>query len=161
LKTPNRKAVNFRIVGRNLPGLKFGVSTGALVDREPVYLGIQRDARVVDLVPGDAPEAVFNFPVDVVSDSKGDLDFRGPFVHGDRGKRFLYLSWGELDADGSFEMFRRAKLLLSRIGPEDLTRALSSPTTPEVEVTIDLTDEGGGPICGRVPGEKLDWRVLR
>ena len=53
-------------------------------------------------------------------------------------------------------MFRRAKLLLSAIGPEDLIRALSSPTTPEVEVTIDLTDEGGGPICGRVPGEKLD-----
>jgi Family of unknown function (DUF5990) len=160
LKTPSKKAVNFRIVGRNLPGRRFDVSAGALVDRGPVYLGIQRDARVIDLVAGDAPEAVFNFPVDVVSGSTDGLDFRGPFVHGGRGKRFLYLSWGEIGADGSFAMFRRAKLPLSTLESGDLIRSLSSPDTPEVECDIDLTDEKGGPICGSVAAPRLDWRVL-
>jgi hypothetical protein len=149
--------LNFRIIGRNLPGLKFGRSAGALVDGEPVYLGIQRKAEVIDLVPGDAPLAVFNFPVDVLSSSEG-LDFRGPFVHGDRGKRFLYLSWGELGADGSFSMFRRAKLPLSAIKPEDIARS-SSAAAPAVECTLDLTDESGGPMCGTTVAQRISWRV--
>jgi hypothetical protein len=160
LKTPNRKTVNFRIIGRNLPGLRFTRSAGALVDREQVYLGIQRGAQATDLVPGDAPHAVFSFPVEVLASPAGDLDFREPFVHGERGKRFLYLSWGTLGTDGSFAMFRRAKLLLSTIRPVDLIRSLSaSPTAPEVEGTVDLTDESGGPVCGRVDPQRLNWRV--
>jgi len=61
-------------------------------------------------VPGDAPEAVFTFTIDAVTGDDGQIDFRGPFVHGKRGARFLYLSWGERFPDGRLQMFRRAKL---------------------------------------------------
>jgi hypothetical protein len=156
--------LKFRIVGHRLPGLKFGMSAGAMIDREPVYLGIQRNSEVIDLVRGDAPRAVFEFAVDVVSGSDDGLDFRGPFVHGDKGKRFLYLSWGEVGADGGFSMFRRAKLPLSAIESKDLIGSLSSPLSAAepvvVEGTLDLTDEGGGPICAAVLPPKINWRVL-
>lgn len=160
MKVTIKTIVNFRIVGHKLPGLKFGTSAGAMIDREPVYLGIQRKDQVIDLVPGDATRAVFNFPVDVVSDSSGDLDFRGPFVHGRRGKRFLYLSWGELDADGSFSMFRRAKLPLWKIESGEIAGSLPSAALPVVEGTLDLTDEKGGPICGTAVAQTISWRVL-
>jgi uncharacterized protein DUF5990 len=157
-RTPIRRTVGFRVVGTNLPGLKYGRSAGALVDREPVYVGMQRKREVVGLVPGDAPRAVFDFAVDVISGPGEGLDFRGPFVHGEKGSRFVYLSWGGLGADGGFTMFRRAKLHLSAIAPRELARLLDSEA-PVVEGSLDLTDDGGGPICGGAASEKLRWQV--
>jgi hypothetical protein len=98
--------------------------------------------------------------VDVISSPGDYLGFRGPFVHGEKGMRFVYLSWGELGADGGFSMFRRAKLHLSAIDPGDLAESLDSDA-PAVEGSLDLTDDGGGPICGSAASEKLRWRVLR
>jgi hypothetical protein len=157
---PIKKTVRFRVVGTRLPGLKYSRSAGALADREPVYVGIQRGREVVDLVPGDAPRAVFNFAVDVTSSPNDVLDFRGPFVHGEKGRRFVYLSWGELGADEGFSMFKRAKLHLSAIEPADLVRSLDSDA-PGVEGSLELTGDDGGPICGSIVSEKLDWRVVR
>jgi len=158
LKTPNRKTLEFRVVGHKLPGLRYDRSAGAQVDREPVYVGIQRKNEVIDLVRGDASRAAFNFPVDVEWDSKA-LDFRGSFVFGVKGKRFVYLSWGEVSADGTFTMFRRAKLHLSLIKKRDVMKALSSTASPTVEGAIDLTDDEGGPLCGTVTARLIKWRV--
>jgi hypothetical protein len=130
-----------------------------MVDREPVYVGIQKGNQVIALVPGDAPRVVFDFPVDVMSSSREGLDFRGPFVHGDRGKRFLYLSWGEVGENGRFSMFRRAKLPLSAIDAKHMVRSLSS-TSLVVEGTLNLTDDKEGPICGTAVARVLDWKVL-
>ena len=47
----------------------------------------------------------------VVAD--GGVDLRGPAVHGRKGERFLYLTWGDVGADDSFAMFRRAKLMIA------------------------------------------------
>ena len=79
------------MIGKNLPGLEFTVSQGALVDRKSIYLGIQRKDEAVDLVRGDAARAVFQLSVDVIENGRKDLEFRGPFVHARRGKEFLYL----------------------------------------------------------------------
>ena len=58
--------------------------------------------------------------------------------------RFVYLTWGNVGADGSFAMFRRAKLMLADIEP--------FITTAEEKITasIDLTDDCGGPRCARL-----------
>ena len=125
------------------------------MDREPVYLGIQRKNEVIDLVPGDATKAVFNFTVDVTP----GLDFSGPFVHGSKGKKFLYLSWGELSDSGKFSMFRRATLFLSEINQKDLKAALSASGFTRIEAKIDLTDDKGGPLCARVASSKINWQV--
>jgi Family of unknown function (DUF5990) len=151
------RILNLRIVGRDLPGIRFTKSQGALVHREPVYVGIQKKDEVIELFRGDAPQAVFNFSVEAIPDSKNGYDFRGPFVHGRKGDRFLYLSWGVVDKKGSFEMFRRAKIRFDGIDKRDLKRALSN-SNRLVEGTIALT-EGGGPLCGSYDSRRLKWRV--
>src|SRR4051794_40660058 len=98
--------LNMQIVGQNLPGRRFD-------GYQAVHLGIQRRSEVIDLVPGDAAQAIFALTVGAVVDGTGGIDFRGPYVHGKRGERFVYLSWGDLADDGTFTMFRRAKLHLS------------------------------------------------
>lgn len=153
--------IEFQIIGEKLPGIKFSKSVGALVDREPVYLGIQKKDEVIDLVPGNARQAKFKFPITIQIDTDGNLDFRGPFVHGMKGYRFLYLSWGKIGADGNFEMFRRAKLPLTAIDTAQLKSAISSTTETVVEGRLELTDDKGGPICARVADNKIRWQVRR
>jgi len=137
-----------RIVGDRLPGLRFG-------EAQAVHVGVQRRAEVVDLVPGDAERAVFDLAVDLVAAPDGGRDFRGPFVHGRRGGRFLYLSWGDVDAAGTFSMFRRAKLHLADIDPHTLDAALAEGAA--LQATLDLTDECGGPRCATVRPPAVTW----
>ena len=75
--------------------------------------------------------------------TEGD-DFRGDAVHGRKGERFVYLTWGTLK-DGSFRMFRRAKLML-----DVLPRGVE-----EITVDIDLTDQSGMPRCARLSAPAL------
>ncbi|MBJ8346257.1 DUF5990 family protein [Antrihabitans sp. YC2-6] len=131
-----------RIVGTKLPGRKFGAA-------ENVHVGVQRGREVVDQVPGDADSAVFEFDVTVAETATGP-DFRGPYVHGRRGARFLYLSWGNLEADGSWSMFRRAKLHICEL-PSDMVGC------DTVEAQLTLTDECGGPRCASVRPPLLTW----
>jgi hypothetical protein len=86
-----------------------------------------------------------------------ELDFRGPAVHGPRGERFLYLTWGDVDLDGRFTMFRRAKLMLNRIDAELVRRAMAEDLP--LLGTIDLTDGYGGPRCARVDPPALVWSL--
>jgi hypothetical protein len=129
------------ITGRKLPGLRYGAYSS-------VHIGLGRGADLSQITPGDAPEAVFNLTVNVVTDREGRLDFRGQLVQGRRGERFFYLSWGELRPDGGFELFRAAKLHLSTIPEADLDRALARGTP--IEAVLDLTDRFGGPLCASV-----------
>lgn len=113
-----------------------------------VALQVRRDP--VGPVPGDAGDATWNADVQVV-DAGGLPDFRGPAVHGKRGERFLYLTWGDV-AGGSFSMFRRLKLMLDDLGP-DVTSA-----TQAIGV-LSMTDAKGGPLCGRVKPHQITWTL--
>jgi hypothetical protein len=88
-------------------------------------------------------------PIAVV-ERDGQHDFRGPAVHGKRGARFVYLTWGNIDEDGTFTMFRRAKLMLADLEPAFVGKS-------HVVATVHLTDEHGGPRCARLrpPALKL------
>jgi hypothetical protein len=133
--------VRVAIRGHNLPGRRWQECTN-------VHVGLQEGREPVGLVPADADAASWDLDVRVVVVDDGDLDFRGPAVHGKRGERFLYLTWGDVDREGSFTMFRRAKLMLHRVDP-DLVRAAEQSGAPLV-AEVDLTDRGGGPRCARV-----------
>lgn len=160
LRTYFRATVRFRIVGRSLPGLRFGRDAGAKVDRKNAHVGVQRRDVVVERIPGNAARAAFDFPVEVVMGRRGKPDFRGPFVHGRKDDRFLYLSWGEVGPQGNFAMFRRAKLPLSRVDARALRQSLLSGASPTVRCSLDMTDERGGPICGPDVGKKIAWEIL-
>jgi hypothetical protein len=145
-----RTTVGLRIIGHHLPGLRWA-------GHESIHLGVQRQrGELAQLVPGDAGEAIFDVSVDVVSDAKG-TDLRGPFVHGRRGERFVYLSWTQVRPDGSSEMFRRAKLHLSALAQQDVARAAATGAT--IEATLNLTDSDGGPLCASIHPPRVHWRL--
>lgn len=102
-------------------------------------------------MPGDATEAQWTADVRVIAHDDGP-DFRGPAVHGKRGERFLYLTWGEVDGQ-DFAMFRRAKLMLN-----DLPAAADGVL--DVLVDVDLTDECGLPRCARLRGSAIRWSLV-
>lgn len=133
-----------RIEGTELPGPLFA----------NVYVGVQRGKDVIDLVPADAAAARWSFEVRTKLGDEGSLDMSGPFVHGRPGERFLYLSWGTVDA-GGFTMFRRAKLMFADVPPAALDAAAEGDSVLVGRVT--LTDSGGNPRCARVREPDLRW----
>jgi hypothetical protein len=144
-------AVPVRIVGRRLPGSSWS-------GRHGIHLGIQRGGEVVGLVIGDAADAVFDIELEVVHGVDDESpDFRGPYVHGRRGERFLYLSWGEVDDAGTFTMFRRLKLhlgpLVEQSTPDQLVGA------KRIQAVLELTDTRGRPIAASVRPPWVTWRL--
>ena len=141
------------IEAHDLPGTEF-VSDG--VPLHDVHVAVQIGKEPVGLVRGDAPSA--RWEIDEIRVIAGDpIDLRGPAIHGKKGDRFLYLTWGDVAADGSFTMFRRAKLMVADIDPELLAAAAASDSV--LTASLALTDERGGPRCARVKPPVIRWRV--
>ncbi|MFD4700330.1 DUF5990 family protein [Streptomyces niveus] len=147
--------LTLRILGHDLPGTDCG-------EFRHVHVGTQRGGEPDQLVSADAARAVFEIPVETVpagdgtGDGAGDragdgaTDFRGPYVQGRRGARFVYLTWGELPPGGAFGMFRRAKIFLADV-PGELLGAGT------VETTLGLTDAAGMPLCAAVRPPAITW----
>jgi Family of unknown function (DUF5990) len=140
--------VRITIRGRRLPGREF-ISDGGLLRN--VHVAVQEGKEPRGLVPGDAPSATWDVEVRQVTDAAGQIDARGRAVHGKRGDRFLYLTWGDVRDDGSFAMFRRAKLMIPDIEP-DLWAAGG-----DLVAELELTDARGGPVCARVRPPAIRW----
>lgn len=128
-------AMRLVIRGHQLPGLACGAYPN-------VHVGLQMGGEPVGLVAGDAAEAEWVTEIRV-----GEGDFRGPAVHGRKGERFVYLTWGSV-VDDHFTMFRRAKLMLADL-----------PAADEVVVDIALTDEHGMPRCARLRPPAMSIRT--
>jgi hypothetical protein len=144
--------LTIRVRGRELPGRDPGCGAW-----KNVHVGVQVGREVPGLVPGDAAEAVFEVPVEAVTRPDGALDFRGPAVHGPRGERYLYLSWGEVDGDGRFAMFRRAKLRFDTVPADELRRALDGAV---LEARLPLRDKRDEPLCATVRPPVLAWQAV-
>jgi hypothetical protein len=81
-------------------------------------------------------------------------DFRGPYISGPHGGRFIYLSWGVVDEPGTFEMFRRAKIMFDGIPAEVLKAARASGV---LIGRLGLTDPKGNPTCAAVRPPLIEW----
>jgi hypothetical protein len=124
--------VRLVIRGHHLPGRTCG-------SYDDVHVGLQVGRDPEGLVPSDADRT--EWVTEIRSDG---TDFRGPAVQGPKGARFVYLTWGT-GKDGTFTMFRRAKLMLA-----ELPRGVDAVT-----VDVDLTDERGMPRCARLSAPAL------
>ena len=144
------------IDGENLPGRRCSPDPlGEGYENVHVGIGINRDP--VELVPGDAPAARWRADVRASQAADGSVDFHGRFVHGPRGDRFLYLNWGTVAPDGSFNLFRRAKLSLSEVDPSLVKQCLRA--NGSLACTVNLTDAKGNPRCARVRPPDITWRM--
>jgi hypothetical protein len=144
-----------RIEGTELPG-RACAPVDAPQAYDNIHVGVQRRAEVVDLTPGDAPSSRWEFEVTVRTALDGALDFAGPYVHGRKGDRFLYLVWGTVHGE-HFGMFRRAKLHFADID----SRLLRTAATGERPLVgrIRLTDGKGNPLCAHVRASHLGWEL--
>ena len=152
MNRPAKQPLRVRIEGTSLPGRTFD-------GHDHVHVGVQRRSDAVDLVPGDAAEAIFEFDVEFVGDGAGGWDFRGPYVHGKPGERFVYLTWGDRSPGGDFAMFRRAKLHLSCLDPALISQAAASGH--RLVGRLGLTDGRGGPRCASLRPPTLSWTAER
>jgi hypothetical protein len=143
-----RRPLHIRIVGTNMPGRVFG-------EHRHVHVGVQCRKETVDFVPGDAAEAAFEFDVDVLRDDGDGWDFRGPYVHGPRGERFIYLVWADLLPGSEATMFRRAKLHLSCLDAGLIADAAEPGR--QLTANLALTDGRGGPRCASVRPPEISW----
>lgn len=152
-RVPGQVATTLTVIieGVEMPGLSCAPA-GAGERYENVHVGPQRAGEVVDLLPGDTAEAAWSFEV-TMKHVPGGFDFGGPFVHGRRGERFIYLSWGQV-VGGAFQMFRRAKLLFADAAPEALA---SAARTGSLRCRVVMTDRCGNPCCARVRPPDAVW----
>lgn len=111
---------------------------------EAVYLGIQRDRDVVNIVPAAVGKTVFT-PDFRLTDLRGVPNFLGPYAQGPRDERFFYLSWGRGSSAPTFQMFRRLKVHLSHLAWKHI-KAAARRGEP-LRVMIDMTDRCGQPLC--------------
>ena len=142
------------VIGTDLPGRTFFDPDGMPLGN--VHVGVQVGTEPAHLVRGDASDARWEVDVRTVVDRDGAFDFRGPVVHGKRGERFIYLTWGNVDDAGAFHMFRRAKLMLNRVDP-DLMRDASDHGS--LTARVRLSDDHGAPRCARVDPPAIIWAL--
>jgi hypothetical protein len=122
---------------------------------ENVHVGVQVGRAPDQLVRADKAGPLWEVDVNVAR-SGGCVDFRGPAVHGKRGDRFIYLTWGNLGPDNLFEMFRRAKLMLDRVDGHVMEAAIEAGI---LCAEVNLTGGDGGPRCARVDPPAVTWSV--
>ena len=125
-----------------------------------VHVGVQRRGRrheLLDPVPGDAPSASWTLDC-VLARTPTGVDLQGPYIQGRPGARFVYLSWGTVDASGVFTLFRRAKLWLEAVPATVMEEAIERGV---LVGRLGLTDRKGHPVCAAVRPPAIEWSAPR
>lgn len=148
--------MQIRIEATDLPGASCGPSPDAPDGCVNIHVGVQRRNQrheLLGLVPGNAPSAVWT--LDCAADrSPTGVDLRGPYIQGPPGGRFIYLSWGTVDGNNNFKLFRRAKLWFDAIPLDVMDAAVQ---TGFLVGRLGLTDARGNPLCAAVRPPAIDW----
>ena len=145
-----------RIEGHELPGRFCGPGPDCPDGHHNVHVAVQRRAKpaeLLELTPGAAGTATWALVCTAGEGSNG-TDIKGPNVQGPAGARFIYLSWGVIDEQGGFTMFRRAKLWLDGVPSDVMKQAVK---TGVLVGRLGLTDERGHPRCASVRPPLIEW----
>jgi hypothetical protein len=137
------------VLKRPTPGVDFALQKGGGSKYETVQK--QRSSPNADLK--------FDFSVTVRSDKAGAPDFFGPFVHGVRGDRYVYIDIGTYAGQTNTNWSRRLKVPISRITWELINLQLT------LLGEIPGTGKDGGPNCAYVWLKTLDkpwqWKAIK
>jgi len=148
--------MRIRIEGSDLPGRTCGPGPDVPDGHHDVHVAVQGKKGQHDLwglVPADVDLATWELDGDVLAPPPV-FDVRGPQINGAPGRRFIYLTWGVVGADGTFTMFRRAKLQLDAVPENVLDEACR---TGRLVGRLGLSDPHGGPLCAAVRPPAITW----
>jgi len=148
--------VRIRIEGHDPPGRHCGPGPDFPDGHVNIHVAVQGRRGPDDLfglVPGDEDAPVWELECTLVSPPP-KADLRGPQIQGGPGGRFIYLTWGVVDGEGSFRMFRRAKIWLDGVPPAVMAVACE---TGRLTGRIGLADGKGWPICAAVRPPRIEW----
>ena len=152
------RRLKLKVICTQLPGTRFEDPYAHRPKiKEPVYLGIQRGKEAIDQVPANRRRVVFYPEFKIGEKPDGSPNFLGLYAQGTPADRFFYLSWGVKQESGNFEMFRRLKIYLAPLDWRQINRALQS--NQPIVVRLKLTDDRGGPLCGRPGISHITWQV--
>ncbi|MFJ6570498.1 DUF5990 family protein [Streptomyces sp. NPDC091292] len=151
--------MDIRIDAVDLPGRNCRTPADATaLTYDNIHVAVQRrdrPAELLDLHPGDAASATWTLPCTTTASPMGTgTDVKGPYIQGRPGDRFIYLSWGTVDAAGAFTMFRRAKIMLNGVPAGVLAAAAKDG---RLVGRLGLTDLKGNPLCARVVPPHITW----
>jgi hypothetical protein len=142
---PTKRSRDLTVVALDPP---FKVGDGVL-------FGLQSKGEVDDPVPA-VETTDFDTVIEIRTDGSG-VDFFGAHVHGRRGDRFLYLSWGLPDQTEPFVMFARAKIKLVTIPTDLLDQCLEH--NGQLVVEVEATNTKGQPSSGTIKPHDSAWRM--
>ena len=115
-----------------------------------VTFAVQRGKdELVSQLRSTGADVAFDVTIGIVQ-SDGQTDFRGPFVQGPRGGRFVYVNSGTLAGDAAAGWTRRAKIALGGISAE-LIAALDAKPKHVLRARIAGTAKDGKPAAASVP----------
>lgn len=135
-----------RIEGCDLPGMPDVRVAVQVRDKPGELLEPQR---------GDAETVSWELTVEPFTTRAGERTLRGRHIQAGIGGRFVYLSWGEVGADGTgLVMFRRSKLMLAGIPEGVLDAAIEAGV---LTARVHLTDAKGQPIAARLLPPNAEW----
>ena len=119
--------VLIRIEAHDLPGRSCGPSPQRPQGHYGIEVGVQgknKPGELMGRVSADVESVVWELEATPVPSTLSD--FRGPYISGPPGGRFIYLAWGVVEQPGSFEMFRRARIMFDGIPADVMTEAQAS-----------------------------------
>lgn len=148
--------MRIRIEGFDPPGRSCGPGPDFPGGHFNVHVAVQGRKGQQDLLgltPGDTADPVWELDC-VLIRPPPETDLRGPHIQGAPGQRFIYLTWGVVDDEGGFRMFRRAKLWLREVPPDVLTAAVERGG---LTARVRLADGKGQPVCATVRPPAIAW----
>jgi hypothetical protein len=145
-----------RIEGGDLPGRTCGPGPDYPDGHHNIHVAVQGRKGQQDLfgrMPADVAAAVWELEC-VIAAPPPVSDLKGPQIQGSPGKRFIYLTWGVVDEQDTFTMFRRAKLSLDAVPATVLRTACEQGL---LVGRLGLSDDKGWPLCAAVRPPRIEW----
>jgi hypothetical protein len=122
-----------------------------------LHLGIQRDEEITDAAPADSKQIVFKPTLRARRNADGCVNFLGPFAHGPKAERFIYLNWVAESGKLPTAMVGRIKLHLNHLKWAAVENA--AKRNRPIRVRIALTNAKGNPVMASVRSDAAEWEL--
>ncbi|HEY4212727.1 MAG TPA: DUF5990 family protein [Steroidobacteraceae bacterium] len=150
MATPEGLEVTVEIVCTHLPGEDWE-------GHQPLHLGIQQDKQMIEAASAGSKRVVFKPSLRARPNADGSTNFLGPFAHGPKTERFVYLVWAIAPGKVPVRMVGRIKLHLNHIKWAAVEKAATRKKP--LRVTIALTSAKGKPVFASVRPDVAKWEL--